>query len=229
MRIITQRLMLKKRNVLIYSIVHILILFAGVCRAQQYEAIDIVDNSFVYEDSISNCKKIISFYPQGKFAIREMNCHMLNEIAECNEGFWEICGDTLFLTTYFQNNIEDYLLKTGTLTNNDSIEIQFYSMKTGLPTNDYAIPVRGSDVWLVTDKNGKMSLPCELASWIVVFLQSDFDNEANDIVENINLDCGGKYRYMIPDALKSVLNREPFVVHEDYIEICKYNEVYQHR
>ena len=200
------------------------------CNVLQYRNDDKIIGAYSSIEKGGTCTETIIFYANGTYIFRKAPCMIgLMKTAEQESGQWIKKGDTLYLTSAFQNNVTNYFVETGQLENDDSIRITIFSMRTGLPEIDFAF-FSQQGYPIEPDNNGIIRIPCYMRTDmekniemnIRVFLQN------NDIIrDSLNIQCGKSYHFFIKDCAIRVMNSSPFYIQDTCLFDCIANITYQ--
>ena len=169
--------------------------------------------SFLYVNNTnSNEYKRITLSPTGNFTYSENSHLLLGELCHYNKGRWYQKEDTLILTTFIQNKVEDYTVDMGDFAYEDSILITIYSLQTGETTDDFVYIDAGTTT-------GAM-LPYITEQSAVYVTNAEEENE------NIVLQCGRKYKCYLKDCYPIMMQREKFVVKDSTLLDISSGELY---
>lgn len=179
--------------------------------------------SFLYVNNTnSNEYKRITFSPTGNFTYSEDSHILLGELCHYNKGRWYQKEDTLILTTFIQNKVEDYIVDMGDFAYEDSILITIYSLQTGETTDDFAY-IDGKDSFIQPTSEGRLCIPCQERVNFTRQLMLGVTEEEN---ENIELQCGRKYKCYLKDCYPIMMQGKKFVVKDSTLIDIGTGELY---
>ena len=164
--------------------------------------------SYLYVNNLDTCvSSKITLFSNGVFLYTETNHYVLGEHCNCNEGRWFKNGDSIYLTTLFQNTLNDYITELGSIEFGDSIYISIYSLRTMKPSNDFAY-VNNKNNLIIPNAEGNFCVPCsEKENLEKQLLIGVFDS-----IEDGVLRCGRKYRCYIKDCIPKIMRKERLIL-----------------
>jgi len=179
------------------------------------------ETSYVYfGKNDTGITSLITLFNNGEFVYSETGFEILGELCQYNRGTWNNEGDTVYLSTYFQNKIDDYIVDIGDNICADSITIVFHSLQTGKPSDDYAF-LNGKNDIILPNAKGVLCIPCSDKELLTRQLLAESDNNMNVI-----LNCGKKYYYYIKDCFPTIMHEKKFVMADSGLLDIEENVLY---
>lgn len=182
---------------------------------------DITSFSYVNNEN-TNENKRITFFPSGDFIYSEESHLLLGELCHYNKGRWHQKEDTINLTTFIQNKVDNYIVEMGDFSYEDSILIIIYSLQTGETTDDFAY-IDGKDSFIQPTSEGRLCIPCQERANFTRQLMLGVTEEEN---ENIELQCGRKYKCYLKDCYPIMMQGKKFVVKDSTLLDISTGELY---
>lgn len=211
------------------------LLFVGCAFQQNVDYVDPCGSyRLLYEDNPLS-SPILKILEDGTFCLEQENQGLsLNIIKTEQKGIWTKNGSSLFLTSYFQDKISDYLVLQGDQVSLDSIQLTCLFLSDGLICNDGFILFLDT-VAYISDSNGFLSFPCELKSDVEkaliesIYFEKTLHNSSSleILVDTTILQCGKRYLFYIKDCSLWKMNKEKFEVRDSCLHNVQYNEDYR--
>lgn len=150
----------------------------------------------------------VTLFHNGEFIYCETDFDILGNICHLTKGRWHQKGNIVYLTSFFQNTIKDYIVEHGSDAPKDSVWVYVHSRNTNKATDDFAF-VSNNNELVFPNSEGCLCVPCtEKENLAKQLLQGVFDG--NDSI--VHLECGREYLYYIKDCLPIIFNEEGFLV-----------------
>lgn len=182
---------------------------------------DVISFSYVNNMNTDERKRI-TFFPTGDFVYSEDGHLLLGELCHYNKGRWYQKEDTVNLTTFIQNNVDNYIVEIGDFAYGDSILINVYSLQTEKTTDDFAY-FDEKDSLVQPTQEGRLCIPCrEMANFTRQFLLGVYDGNN----ENVVLQCGRQYKCYLKDCHPIIMQDEKFVVKNSTLLDISTGELY---
>ena len=194
-----------------YSYLSVLLVLLQSCSSLNSNRVSIVEESgisYLYVDSVDQCAySRITLFQDGMFIYKETNHYILGRHCQCNKGKWTKEGDTINLTTLFQDNNNVYITELGNIELNDSISLLIYSLSTMEPSTEFAYIDNKKNV-ISPNIKGELCIPCSEKENLVRQLLIGLSG-SND---ELTLECGRRYKYYIKDCMPTILQKERFIL-----------------
>ena len=191
----------------------ILFTIANACSSKT-SRFALIGKTYHHEEPGKNCFISIIFYDDSTCYINEqLDCSdildYLVELCENTKCKWEMNGDTIFITSLFQNRVDDFIYELNEDVSEDSVSLVVFSLQTGKPIANFEV-LLDNDVLLCTDSSGKITFP-ESETRAPESVISSFINRYNEETPIPVHLLGGKcYRANIEYCWMSVINQEKY-------------------
>lgn len=157
----------------------------------------------------------IIFRIDGTFEIQEHLSELsLMKSPLTQTGTWYQTGNSVYLTTDYQNKVSDHLISVGPSSVEGYVELQVFSLYDKQPESDMVFFIDNKMQY--TDSVGKIAVPnhsCQDAANEVSLLVND-QNNPNDFFD-VEIDSNMSYVVFINNCLMSVMNKVKFQVKKD--------------
>lgn len=190
------------------------LILASICQLYSFQNsknISIYESKNIYYlyTNDSDTSSII-LLPSGYFIYSQTNNnYTLGELCQNNKGIWLQKKDTILLTTFFQNEFEDFFVELGDIESKDSVLIHIYSLQTEKPTDDFAF-FNENDSLILPTTEGCLCVACtEKVNLIKQLFLGMIDNNE---MSSVSLECGKEYKYYIKNCFPFVMHEEKFIV-----------------